>query len=67
MNSQSPIYSLKFTISWILVYGFIVFILWQFINIFIALYIGLWLLNLLIEIVERLFLRFGKRIVTVEK
>jgi len=67
MNSQSPIYSLKFTISWILVYGFIVFILWQLINIFIALYIGLWLLNLLIEIVERLFLRFGKRIVTVEK
>ena len=67
MNSQSPIYSLKFTISWILVYGFIVFILWQFINIFLALYIGLWLLNLLIEIVERLFLRFGKRIVTVEK
>ena len=67
MNSQSPIYSLKFTITWILVYGFIVFILWQLINIFIALYIGLWLLNLLIEIVERLFLRFGKRIVTVEK
>jgi len=25
------------------------------------------LLNLLIEIVERLFLRFGKRIITVEK
>jgi len=67
MNSQSPIYSLKFTISWIFVYGFIVFILWQFINILIALYIGLWVLNLLIEIVERLFLRFGKRIVTVEK
>jgi len=67
MNSQSPIYSLKFTISWIFVYSFIVFILWQFINIFIALYIGLWVLNLLIEIVERLFLRFGKRIVTVEK
>ena len=67
MNSQSPIYSLKFTISWIFVYGFIVFILWQFINILIALYIGLWVLNLLIEIVERLFLRFGKRIITVEK
>ena len=67
MNSQSPIYSLKFTISWIFVYGFIVFILWQFINILVALYIGLWVLNLLIEIVERLFLRFGKRIVTVEK
>ena len=67
MNSQSPIYSLKFTISWIFVYGFIVFILWQFINILVALYIGLWVLNLLIEIVERLFLRFGKRIITVEK
>ncbi len=67
MNSQSPIYSLKFTISWIIVYGLIVFILWQFIQIFLAIYIALWVLNLLIEIVERLFLRFGKRIITVEK
>ena len=67
MNSQSPIYSLKFTISWIIVYGLIVFILWQFIQIFLAIYIALWILNLLIEIVERLFLRFGKRIITVEK
>ncbi len=67
MNSQSPIYSLKFTISWIFVYAFIVFVLWQFIQIFLAFYIGLWVLNLLIEIVERLFLRFGKRIITVEK
>ena len=67
MNSQSPIYSLKFTISWIVVYGLIVFILWQFIQIFFAVYLGLWVLNLLIEVVERLFLRFGKRIVTVEK
>ena len=67
MNNQSPIYSLKFTISWIFVYGLIVFILCQFIQIFLAIYIGLWLLNLLIEIVERLFLRFGKRINTVEK
>ncbi len=67
MNSQSPIYSLKFTISWIFVYGLIVFILWQFIQIFFAIYIGLWVLNLLIEVVERLFLRFGKRIITVEK
>ena len=67
MNSQSPIYSLKFTISWIIVYGLIVFILWQFIQIFFAVYLALWVLNLLIEIVERLFLRFGKRIVTVEK
>ena len=67
MNSQSPIYSLKFTITWIFVYGIIVFVLWQFIQIFLAIYLGLWVLNLLIEIVERLFLRFGKRIITVEK
>ena len=67
MNSQSPIYSLKFTITWIFVYGIIVIVLWQFIQIFLAIYIGLWLLNLIIEIVERLFLRFGKRIITVEK
>ena len=67
MNSQSPIYSFKFTISWIIVYSLIVFALIQLINIFIALYIGLWLLNLIIEITERLFLRFGKRLVTVEE
>ena len=67
MNSQSPIYSLKFTISWIIVYGAIVFLLFQIINFFIALYLGLWVLNLIIESTERLFLRFGKRIVTVEK
>ena len=67
MNSQSPIYSLKFTISWIFIYGLIVFILWQFIQIFLAIYICLWVLNRLIEVVERLFLRFGKRIITVEK
>ena len=67
MNSQSPIYSLKFTITWIIVYGIIVFVLWQFIQIFFAIYLGLWVLNLLIETVERLFLRFGKRIITVEK
>ena len=67
MNSQSPIYSLKFTITWIFIYGIIVFVLWQFIQIFFAIYLGLWVLNLLIEIVERLFLRFGKRIITVEK
>jgi hypothetical protein len=67
MNSQSPIYSLKFTISWIVVYGLIVFALIQLINIFIALYIGLWVLNLIIELTERLFLRFGKRLVTVEE
>ena len=67
MNSQSPIYSLKFTISWIIVYGAIVFLLFQIINFFIALYLGLWVLNLIIELTERLFHRFGKRIVTVEK
>ena len=67
MNSQSPIYSLKFTITWIFVYGIIVFVLWQFIQIFLAIYLGLCVLNLLIEIVERIFLRFGKRIITEEK
>jgi hypothetical protein len=67
MNSQSPIYSLKFTISWIVIYSLIVFALIQLINIFIALYIGLWVLNLIIELTERLFLRFGKRLVTVEE
>ena len=67
MNKQSPIYSFKFTISWIIVYSLIVFALIQLINIFIALYIGLWILNLIIELTERLFLRFGKRLVTVEE
>ena len=67
MNSQSPIYSFKFTISWIIVYSLIVFALTQLINIFIALYIGLWVLNLIIELTERIFLRFGKRLVTVEE
>ena len=67
MNSQSPIYSFKFTISWIIVYSLIVFALIQLINIFIALYIGLWILNLIIELTERLFLQFGKRLVTVEE
>ena len=67
MNNQSPIYSFKFTISWIIVYSLIVFALIQLINIFIALYIGLWILNLVIELTERLFLRFGKRLVTVEE
>ena len=67
MNSQSPIYSLKFTISWIIVYSLIVVALIQLINIFIALYLGLWILNLVIELTERLFLKFGKQLVTVEK
>ncbi len=67
MNNQSPIYSLKFTISWIIIYGAIVLLLFQIINFFIALYLGLWILNLIIELTERLFLRFGKRLVTVEE
>ena len=67
MNSQSPIYSLKFTISWIIIYGAIVLMLFKIINLFIALYLGLWILNLIIELTERLFLRFGKRLVIVEK
>ena len=67
MNNQSPIYSLKFTISWIIIYGLIVLLLFQIINFFIAIYLGLWILNLIIELTERLFLRFGKRLVIVEK
>ena len=67
MNNQSPIYSLKFTISWIIIYGLIVLLLFQIINFFIALYLGLWILNLIIELTERLFLRFGKRLLTVEE
>ena len=67
MNKQSPIYSFKFTISWIIVYSLIVVALIQLINIFIALYLGLWILNLVIELTERLFLKFGKKLETVEK
>ena len=67
MNSQSPIYSLKFTISWILIYLIITFVMSQYINIFLSAYLGLWILNLLIELAERLLLRFGKRIYTVER
>jgi len=66
MNSQSPIYSFKFTIVWIFIYVLLIIMLIQILNIFISIYLGLWILNLLIEIVERLFLRFGKRIITVE-
>ena len=66
MISQSPIYSLKFTIVWIFIYVLLIIALFQILNIFISIYLGLWILNLLIEIVERLFLRFGKRIITVE-
>ncbi len=67
MNSQSPIYSFKFTISWIVIYIGIVFFMARFIHIALSVYLGLWLLNLLIEITERLFLKFGKRLLTVEK
>ena len=67
MNSQSPIYSFKFTISWIVIYIGIVFFMYRFIHILLSVYLGLWLLNLLIEITERLFLKFGKRLLTVEK
>ena len=67
MNNQSPIYSLKFTITWIIVYIGIVIILFQVINIFISIYLGLWILNLIIEISERLFNKFNKTINTVER
>ncbi len=67
MNNQSPIYSLKFTITWIIVYIGIVIILFQIINIFISVYLGLWILNLIIEISERLFNKFNKTINTVER
>ena len=66
MNSQSPIYNLKFTISWIIIYFGIVYLLFKIINIFIALYIGLWILNLLIEILERIFNRYNIKINTAE-
>jgi len=67
MKTQSPIYSFKFTISWIIVYIGIVFIFSKVIHIALSIYLGLWILNLLVEVTERLFLKFGKRILTVEK
>ena len=67
MNSQSPIYSFKFTISWIAIYLVIIYFVGLYLNIFISLYVGLWILNLLIELAERFLLRFGKRIYTVER
>ncbi len=66
MNNSSPIYSLKFTIAWIIVYLVIVYLLFKLLNLLLALYIGLWLLNLVIEMTERLLLKFNKRIKTVE-
>jgi len=67
MNSQSPIYSFKFTISWIFIYVIIIILFSNFINVLLAAYLGLWILNLLIEMAERIFLRFGRRIYTVER
>ena len=66
MNNSSPIYSLKFTIAWIFVYLVIVYLLFKLLNLLLALYFGLWLLNLVIEMTERLLLKFNKRIKTVE-
>ena len=67
MKTQSPIYSFKFTISWIIIYIGIVLILSKVIHIALSIYLGLWILNLFVEVTERLFLKFGKRILTVEK
>lgn len=67
MNSQSPIYSFKFTISWIVVYAVIVYSLSLLLHLALSIYLGLWVLNLFIELTERLLLRFGKRIYTVER
>ena len=67
MKTQSPIYSFKFTISWIVIYIVIVFIMSKFLNLALSIYLGLWLLNLLVEVTERVFLKFDKRLLTVEK
>ena len=67
MNKQSPIYSFKFTITWIFIYVGIVFLLFKLLNLFIAMYIGLWILNFVIEISERILNRFNKSINTVER
>ena len=67
MNSQSPIYSFKFTISWIFIYVILIILFSKFINVLLAAYLGLWILKLLIEMAERIFLRFGRRIYTVER
>ena len=67
MNKQSPIYSFKFTITWIFIYLGIVFLLLKLLNLFIAMYIGLWILNLVIEISERILNRFNKTINSVER
>ncbi len=67
MNKQSPIYSLKFTITWIITYAGIVLTLFQILNIFIAIYLGLWILNMIIEISERVMNKFNKSINIVER
>ena len=67
MNNQSPIYSLRFTITWIIIYIGIVILLFQIINIFISVYLGLWILNIIIEISERLLNKFNKTINTIER
>ena len=67
MNKQSPIYPFKFTITWIFIYVGIVFLLLKLLNLFIAMYIGLWILNLVIELSERILNRFNKTINTVER
>jgi len=67
LNNQSPIYSFKFTITWIFIYVGIVFLLIKLLNIFIAMYMGLWILNFIIEISERILNRFNKTINTVER
>ena len=67
MKTQSPIYSFKFTISWIVIYMGIVFIMSKFLHLALSIYLGLWLLNLLVEVTERVFLKFDKRLLTVEK
>ena len=67
MNKQSPIYSFKFTITWIFIYLVIVYLLLKLLNLFVAMYIGLWILNLVIEIFERILNRFNKSINTVER
>ena len=67
MNNQSPIYSFNFTITWIFIYVGIVYLLFKLLNLFIAMYIGLWILNFVIEISERILNRFNKTINTVER
>ena len=67
MKTQSPIYSFKFTISWIVTYIGIVLIMSRFLHLALSIYLGLWLLNLLVEVTERVFLKFDKRLLTVEK